>query len=341
MSKDRGMPSAHLDRFAEENLPRRDLWPELVFTLPGLSYPGQVNCVRELLDRWIENGRGDAPLFVTDTGRLSYAQVQGMVNRIANVLTGALGLVPGNRVLLRGANSPMLAASYLAVMKAGGIAVPTMPLLRARELAFILDKARIGLALCEASLLPDMRRATDMAQAPCRIVPLHTDAPDGLEAQMERAADAFAAMPTGCEDVCLIAFTSGTTGTPKGTMHFHRDMLAVCDTYGAHVLRARATDIFIGSAPIAFTFGLGGAVLFPMRVGAASVLCERTSPADFLQAIDRHRRDDMFHRAYRLSGDAADAAAGRACRPCAPASPPAKRCPPQPGPNGESAPGSG
>jgi 2-aminobenzoate-CoA ligase len=177
-----------------------------------------------------------------------------------------------------------MVAAYLAVIKAGGIAVATMPLLRARELGTIIDKARVTLALCDHRLLSDLQAAGQSRDA-LRIVAMGGASPDDLLALMTREADAFPACPTRADDVCLIAFTSGTTGEPKGTMHFHRDMLATCDTYGAQVLRARADDMVIGSAPIAFTFGLGAAVLFPLRVGASTILLEQAGPDQLLDAI--------------------------------------------------------
>ena len=209
------------------------------------------------------------------------------VNRIANVLTRDLGLVPGNRVLLRGPNSPMMVAAYFAVIKAGGVVVATMPLLRAKEIAFPVTKAEIGLALCDARLSDEMEKTRPLAPALGRIVYWGRDTNDSLEKLMMKPGyEQFEACDTASDDVCLIAFTSGTTGVPKGTMHFHRDMLAICDTFGKYVLRADRDDRFIGSPPIAFTFGLGGLVLFPLRIGAATILLEKAGPDDLLPAID-------------------------------------------------------
>jgi 2-aminobenzoate-CoA ligase len=217
------------------------------------------------------------------------------VSRIANALTRDLGLVPGNRVLLRGPNSPMMVATYFAVIKAGGVVVATMPLLRAKEIAYPLTKAKIGLALCDHRLADEMEKARAQAPTLERIVYWGGESADGLEALMAKPGyENFTACATAADDVCLIAFTSGTTGEPKGTMHFHRDMLATCDSYGRHVLRANGEDRFIGSPPLAFTFGLGGLVLFPMRVGAASILIEKTTPDDLLAAIEKHRATVCF-----------------------------------------------
>jgi 2-aminobenzoate-CoA ligase len=275
------------DTFARDNLPPRELWPELIFTRPELQYPVRLNCVTELLDKWIAAGHGDAPCVISPAETLDYAQMQARVNRICNVLVGPLGLVAGNRVLLRSANNPMMLACYLAVMKAGGVAVATMPLLRARELAYPIEKARIHLALCDARLAGDLEVARALAPTLQRIVHFHSDAADGLEAMMAAESEKFVAHDSACDDVCLIGFTSGTTGEPKGAMHFHRDVLAVCDSYSRNVLRPRADDRFIGSPPLAFTFGLGGLALFPLHAGAATILLERAGSDDLLQAIPK------------------------------------------------------
>jgi 2-aminobenzoate-CoA ligase len=280
--------SAHVDTFARDNLPSQSAWPEFLFTLPELHYPDRLNCAVELLDRWVAGTRAtaDAPCLISAAQSLSYAQLAEQVNRIANVLTRDLGLVPGNRVLLRGPNSPMMVACYFAVIKAGGVVVATMPLLRAKEVAYPLSKARIKLALCDIRLAEEMEKARALAPELKRVVYWGGDARDRLEALMAPPGyQDFRACDTAADDVCLIAFTSGTTGEPKGTMHFHRDMLATCDSYGRHVLRAEASDRFIGSPPIAFTFGLGGLVLFPMRVGAATILLEKVAPEDLLENI--------------------------------------------------------
>jgi 2-aminobenzoate-CoA ligase len=282
------------DTFARDNLPPRKLWPELIFTRPELHYPARLNCVSELLDKRVAAGHGDATCLISPAEMLSYAQLQARVNRICNVLVQRLGLVPGHRVLLRSANNPMMVACYLAVMKAGGIAVATMPLLRAGELAYPIEKARIHLALCDARLAADMEAARALAPTLRRIVYFHTDAADGLEAMTSGMSDAFTACDTALEEVCLIGFTSGTTGEPKGTMHFHRDVMAVCDAYSRNVLKPQSTDRFIGSPPLAFTFGLGGLVLFPLHAGASTILLERAGPDELLDAIPRYRATICF-----------------------------------------------
>jgi 2-aminobenzoate-CoA ligase len=286
--------TAHVDTFARDNLPPRDQWPIFLFARPELQYPERLNCVTHVLDRWIEEGRGDAPCLIGPMETLTYKQLHERVNRIANVLVEKLGLVPGGRVLLRSANNPMLVAAYLAVLKAGGVAVATMPLLRAREIAYPLTKARVSIALCDHRLSEEMEKARPLAPELKHVVYWGGGGPGGLEPLIVAASPEFEAVETAADDVCLIAFTSGTTGEPKGTMHFHRDLLAICDSYARNVLRAEASDRFIGSPPIAFTFGLGGIVLFPMRIGASTVLLERVAPDDLLAAIAKYRASVCF-----------------------------------------------
>ncbi len=287
--------SAHVDSFTRDNLPPRSQWPEFLFDLPELKYPERLNCVTELLDRWVAAGQGGRPCLISPGETVTYAQLAARVNRIANVLTRDLGLVPGNRVLLRAPNNPMMVAAYFAVMKAGGVVVATMPLLRAKELSYAVNKAKIELALCDARLADEMEKTKPLARDLQRIVYWGGDAPGALDELMQKPTyENFTACDTACDDVCLIAFTSGTTGEPKGTMHFHRDMLATCDSYGRYVLRANGDDRFIGSPPLAFTFGLGGLVLFPLRVGASTVLLEKTTPDDLLAAIAKWRATICF-----------------------------------------------
>jgi 2-aminobenzoate-CoA ligase len=287
--------SAHVDTFARDNLPARGQWPEFLFKLPELNYPDRLNCVSAFVGDWVAAGEGARDCLISPTERLSYGDLAERVNRIANVLTRDLGVVPGNRVLLRGPNSPMMVAAYFAVIKAGAVVVATMPLLRAKEIAFPLTKAEIRLALCDIRLADEMEKARSLAPGLERIVYWGSGAADSLEAMMKKDGyERFAACDTASDDVCLIAFTSGTTGVPKGTMHFHRDMLAICDTFGKYVLRADRDDRLIGSPPIAFTFGLGGLVLFPLRVGATTILLERASPDDLLPAIANLRATICF-----------------------------------------------
>ena len=307
------MPAA-IDTFARDNLPPREQWPDLLFDRPELRYPARLNCAAELLDRAVEDGDGDRPCLISPAGTWSYAELQAVVNRIARVLVEDLGMIPGNRVLLRAANNPMMVACYFAVLKAGGIVVATMPLLRARELTAIADKAEIRLALCDARLMEEMAATAERSPVLDTIVAFRGDrlgdavaaeGPDTLEACMATKPAVFEAYDSAADETCLIAFTSGTTGKPKGTMHFHRDMLAICDCFPRHVLKAERDDVFCGSPPLAFTFGLGGLVLFPMRVRAAGLLLEKAGPQELLDGIARHRATVCFTAptAYRAMLD--------------------------------------
>jgi 2-aminobenzoate-CoA ligase len=288
-------PSAHIDSFARDHLPPVDQWPDFVFDLPELQYPARLNCVAELLDRHVAAGRGARTAVLGAELTWSYADLQRHVDRIAHVLCEDMGLVPGNRVLLRGANCPMMAAAILAVLKAGLVAVPTMPLLRARELNIILDKARVNAVLCARALATELENALEQATGHPPVAYFDDpDRADGLEARMTRHSAPFAPVDTAADDVCLISFTSGTTGVPKGTMHFHRDVLAICDCFPPHTLGSREDDVFIGTPPLAFTFGLGGLLLFPLRVGAAGVLLEKLTPEGLLSAIERYRATVCF-----------------------------------------------
>jgi 2-aminobenzoate-CoA ligase len=289
--------SAHQDSFTRDNLPPREQWPVLRFELPALRYPQRFNVATELLDRWAHSERAAHPAIVTPTETLSYGALADRANRIAEVLTRETGLVPGNRVLLRSANNAWMVAASFAVLKAGGVVVATMPLLRAKELSQIARKGRITHALCDARLAGELARA----DAPEMRHVLHWGEGE-LEARCAAASGRFPACDTAADDVCLIGFTSGSTGEPKGTLHFHRDLLAICDAYSAEVLRPEASDRFIGSPPLAFTFGLGGLVLFPFRVGATSILLERAPPDELIAAIAAHRATICFTAptAYRV-----------------------------------------
>ncbi|MFO1070993.1 MAG: benzoate-CoA ligase family protein [Geminicoccaceae bacterium] len=286
--------SAHVDSFARDNLPDRSLWPDLVFTLPELRYPERLNCAVELLDRTVATGGGERPCLVTPTATWTYRQLLEQANRIANVLVEDLGIVPGNRILLRGFNEPMQVACWFAALKAGAVVVVTMPMLRAGELQKIVDKAEIALALCDARLGAELECCAQQAPVLSRVVYWGEASGDGLELLAARRPADFANVATAADDVALIAFTSGTTGQPKGTMHFHRDVLAICDCFPPHVLKARPDDMFTGSPPLAFTFGLGGLVLFPMRIGASTLLLEAAPPAQLAEAIARHRATVLF-----------------------------------------------
>ncbi|MCG0061780.1 AMP-binding protein [Streptomyces tricolor] len=293
--------SAHVDTFARDHLPPPHEWPELRFELPELRYPARLNCAAELLDH-TDPAR---PVFRTPDGPAwTYGELRARVDRIAHVLTGSLGVVPGNRVLLRGPTTPWLAACWLAVLKAGAVAVTVLAQQRPHELATLCQIARVGHALC------DIRAVDDLAKASIpglRITTYGGDTPDDL-LRRPAPADPYPAVDTAADDVALIAFTSGTTGRPKGCMHFHRDVLAIADTFSRHVLRPHSDDLFAGSPPLGFTFGLGGLVIFPMRAGASALLLEQAGPRQLLPAVAEHRVSVLFTAptAYRAMLDELD-----------------------------------
>ena len=300
--------SAHLDSFARDHLPPADQQPEFIFELPELQFPERLNCATELLDRHVAEGRGERVCLRAPDGLVwTYAELQRQANRIARVLVDELGVVPGNRVLLRAANKPMLVACWFAVMKVGAIAVATMPLLRTRELGQIIEKARVTHALCDVALRAELDGAAAQHPLLARIVCFGDDAVDGLEARMAAQPSSHDNVATAADDTCLLAFTSGTTGQPKATMHFHRDVMASCACFPPHVLRATLEDVFIGSPPLAFTFGLGGLTLFPMSVGASTVLLEKASPPELLAAIGRFGATVLFTAPTSYRAMAADA----------------------------------
>ena len=269
-------PSAQTDRFVHERLPSREQWPELCYDLPELQQlPAQLNVVQRLFDRAMGHGHADRPFLRSDERTLSYTQARAEVNRLSNVLT-QMGLQPGNRVLLRGGNSVAMALAWLAVVQSGLIAVATMPLLRATELKAIIDKAKPSVAPRDVQLQDELKAALalspDTAGLPLRLFNTGDAAVvlgDSLEALARHASDQATPCPTSADDISLLAFTSGTTGSPKAAVHAHRDVLAACETWPRHVLRATPDDIVMGSPPLAFTFGLGGLLVFPMWAGAS------------------------------------------------------------------------
>jgi 2-aminobenzoate-CoA ligase len=281
--------SAHVDTFARDNLPPRDQWPDLIFTTPEVQYPDRLNCTVELLDSWVSQGHGDHPVIFSAGGMLTYKQMQEQVDQVAHVLTDDLGLVPGNRVLLRSANNAMMAICWFAVVKAGLIAVATMPLLREKELVDIIEKAQISVAICDKRLDSELQAAQLRCPVLQQIVYFNDPSPDGLEERMSAWHTPFSAVDTAAEDTALIAFTSGSTGKPKATMHFHRDVIAACDCFPKSIMHLSQDDISIGTPPLAFTFGLGGLLIFPMRVGGATVLLEKLTPESMLLAIQEYR----------------------------------------------------
>lgn len=272
------LPSAHVDTFCRDHLPPADQWPELIFELPELHYPDRLNCATALLDDIIAvHGASRPCLHSPGSPTWSYADLLATANRVAHALVDDLGIVPGNRVLLRGPNNPWLTACWFAVLKAGAVAVTTMPLLRAGELATVHEIASLDLALVDERFLEG---TSDLG---VRVVAFGPDSE--LTATLADKPPAFDDVPTSSDDVALLAFTSGTTGRPKATMHFHRDVLAICDTFSRHVLRPTSDDVFTGTPPFAFTFGLGGVLLFPLHAGASTVLVEKVTPAELASII--------------------------------------------------------
>ncbi len=272
--------TSHEDTFVLDRLPPPELQPEFLFELPELQYPPQVNCAEVLLDHWVAAGQGHRLAVQAPGVRWTYTDLLARANQVARVLVQDLGVRPGNRVLLRGFNGPMLVACWFGAVKAGAVVVTTMPLLRAKELGQVMGKAQVSHALCDERLRDELETAAAGCPA-LREVVFFGD----LEDRMASKPPQFDNVRTFATDPVLVAFTSGTTGQPKGCVHFHRDVLAVCDTFGRHILRASPDDVFIGSPPLAFTYGLGGLVLFPMRIGASSVLLERAGPEQLLQGI--------------------------------------------------------
>ena len=280
------MPSAHLDTFARDALPPREWQPEYLFDLPSLQFPPQLNCATALLDDAVHvHGWGDRVCLRAPGVTWSYRELLDRADRIAHVLTSDMGLVPGNRVLLRAANCPMLVACWFGVMKAGGIAVTTMPMLRAGELATIIRISRATHALGDGALAEELREAATAEPTLRQMRFFHGGGAEALEPAMAAHDLPYVNVDTASDDTCLLGFTSGTTGVPKATMHFHRDVLAVCRCWPPHVLRPTADDVFIGSPPLAFTFGLGGLVLFPMAVGASAVLLDKVAPPQLYEGI--------------------------------------------------------
>jgi 2-aminobenzoate-CoA ligase len=292
--------SAHVDTFCRDNQPAPEHFPDLDLSgLPELAYPPRLNCAVELLDKAVERGWGDRTVFHFHNGRWTYRQLLETTNRIAHALVDDLGLVPGNRVLLRGPNNPMMAACWFAVLKAGGVVVCTMPLLRVRELTSIADQAKIRLALTDARLAADCEQAMSTTgegfpREGGRVVQFHSAAPGSLESMMAGKPATFENCDTAAEDTALLAFTSGTTGKAKGAMHFHRDVLAICDCFPPYLLHPEPDDVFCGSPPFAFTYGLGGILLFPIRIGASALLLEQAAPPQLLQGIQEHRATICF-----------------------------------------------
>ncbi|GHF43697.1 AMP-binding protein [Seohaeicola zhoushanensis] len=295
-------PSGHTDSFARDNLPPADLWPEI--DLGAHRYPDWINVGVELTDRMVEKGFGDHTALIGNGRRRSYKELTDWTNRLARALVENYGVKPGNRVLIRSANNPAMVACWLAATKAGAVVVNTMPMLRAGELAKIVDKAAITHALCDTRLMEDLVTCAKDSATLKTVVGF--DGTANHDAELDRAAldkpVRFDAVQTGRDDVALLGFTSGTTGEPKATMHFHRDLLIIADGYAKEVLGVTPEDIFVGSPPLAFTFGLGGLAVFPLRFGACAVLLENASPPNMIEIIQKYRATVCFTAptAYRV-----------------------------------------
>lgn len=286
------MASAHQDQFVIEHLPDRADWPELVFALPELQYPDHLNAAAALLDDALAEGCADAAAIHSSAGKTTYGELAAAANRIANVLVNQTGLVPGNRVLLHSPNNPALAAQWLGVLKAGGVAVATMPMLRAGELEKIIEKARISHALVDQRLEEEMKKAAAACPEVAHVV--GCGEAGALEAAMSEESADFETVATAADDPALLAFTSGTTGDPKACVHFHRDIMAMVDCFSKHILKPGPDEVFAGTPPLAFTFGLGGLLVFPLAARASSVLDETRGPEGLLEAVDRYRATTLF-----------------------------------------------
>src|SRR5581483_6321730 len=292
---DRSSQVQSFDAFCRDALPPRHLWPDLDCSdVPGAPYPQRINCASELLDSHVDLGRGNSIALHYSGTQWTYTDLLGVSNRIARVLVEDLALLPGNRVMLRGANTPTLVACWFAVLKAGCVAVCTPPLLRTKELVPIIRKAEVNLCITDQAIAEECLQAVTSSGRTVRVALYDSSAPDSVDVLANRKDPKFDNIDTAAEDIAVIAFTSGTTGDPKGTMHFHRDLLAVSDCFGKTILDASSEDIFCGTPPLAFTYALGGLLLFPMRVGASSVLLDHGTPQSLIEAIQLYRPTICF-----------------------------------------------
>ena len=289
-------PSAHVDTFARDNLPPFDQWPDILLDRNEFQYPERLNAGVELTDCMVERGFGDHVALIGNGRRRTYKELSDWSNRLAHALVENFDVKPGNRVLIRSGNNPALVAAWLAASKAGAVVVNTMPLLRARELGKIVDKAEIKLGLCDSRIADELVACAKDSRFLKQVVSF--DGTSNHDAELDRIAldkpVKFDAVKTGRDDVALLGFTSGTTGEPKGTMHFHRDLLIIADGYAREVLQVTPGDIFVGSPPLAFTFGLGGLAIFPLRFGATATLLEDASPANIIKIIETYKATICF-----------------------------------------------
>jgi 2-aminobenzoate-CoA ligase len=303
-------PSAHVDTFARDNLPPFEQWPALLLDRPEFHYPERLNAGVELTDRLVEKGFGDHTALIGNGRRRTYKELADWSNRLAHALVENYGVKPGNRVLIRSGNNPALVAAWLAATKAGAVVVNTMPLLRAGELAKIINKAEVRLALTDSRIADELVACAKESKFLKQVV--NFDGTANHDSELDRIAldkpVRFDAVDTGRDDVALLGFTSGTTGEPKATMHFHRDLLIIADGYAREVLKVMPDDVFVGSPPLAFTFGLGGLAIFPLRFGATATLLENASPANMIQIIETYKATICFTAptAYRAMMAAMD-----------------------------------
>jgi 2-aminobenzoate-CoA ligase len=286
--------SAHTDTFTRDNLPPSQQWPQI--PLDGFNYPDELNAAVELTDRIVARGFGDHVALIGNGRRRTYKELSDWTNRIAHALVEDFGIKPGNRILVRSANNPAMVACWLAATKAGAVVVNTMPMLRAGELAKIVDKAEVALALCDTRLMDELVTCAKTSKHLKQVIGF--DGTANHDAELDRIALSkavtFEAVKTGRDDVALLGFTSGTTGEPKATMHFHRDLLVIADGYAKEILGVTPNDIFVGSPPLAFTFGLGGLAIFPLRFGATATLLENASPANMVEIIETYKATISF-----------------------------------------------
>lgn len=312
-------PSAHVDTFCRDNLPPPEQWPE--FLLEDFPYPEYLNVGVALTDAMVDKGFGDHVALIGNGRQRTYKELTDWTNRIAHTLVEDYGVQPGNRVLIRSGNNPAMVACWLAATKAGAVVVNTMPLLRATELSAIVDMAEIGLALCDSRMLDELYEAAATSAHLRQVVSF--DGTANHDSELDRAALSkpvkFQAVRTGRDDVALLGFTSGTTGKPKATMHFHRDILSIADGYAREVLQVTPDDVFVGSPPLAFTFGLGGLAVFPLRFGATATLLENATPPNMIEIIQRHKATVCFTAptAYRVMLQAMDEGADLSSLRCA------------------------
>jgi 2-aminobenzoate-CoA ligase len=303
-------PSGHVDDFARRNLPPSELWPELLLDRPEFQYPEYLNAGVELTDRMVEKGFGDHTALIGNGRLRTYKELADWSNRLAHALVENYGVKPGHRVLIRSGNNPALVAAWLAATKAGAVVVNTMPLLRAGELSKIIDKAEISLALTDSRIADELVACAKTSRFLKQVV--NFDGTSNHDAELDRVALSkpvrFEAVKTGRDDVALLGFTSGTTGEPKATMHFHRDLLMIADGYAREVLGVTPDDVFVGSPPLAFTFGLGGLAIFPLRFGATATLLENAAPPEMIRIIETYKATICFTSptAYRAMMTAMD-----------------------------------